>query len=45
VDRVKEIFKKCCDKIDSTGGKYNKKGHSNSYGYGRLNAEKAVKLA
>lgn len=43
--QVKDILKRCCDRIDKTGGKYDKKGHSNNYGYGRLNAKKAVDLA
>jgi subtilisin family serine protease len=43
--QVKDVLKRCCDRIDKTGGKYDKKGHSASYGYGRLNAKKAVDLA
>lgn len=42
---VKQIIKETSDKIDSAGGKYNSKGHSIYYGYGRINAEKAVKRA
>jgi subtilisin family serine protease len=42
---VKDILKNCCDRIDVTGGKYDAKGHSKKYGYGRLNARKAVDLA
>ncbi len=44
-DEVKEILKQSCDKIDPDGGQYNGEGHSPSYGYGRLNAKKAVALA
>ena len=42
---VREIFKQACDKIDPQGGKYDRSGHSHWYGYGRLNARKAVELA
>ena len=42
---VKEIVRKSCDIIDSEGGQYNKSGHSDYYGHGRINAEKAVKNA
>jgi subtilisin family serine protease len=44
-DEVKDILRRCCDRIDSSGGRYDSKGHSNNYGYGRLNAKKAVDLA
>lgn len=40
--QVKEILKNTADKIDPEGGKYDKRGHSIYYGYGRINAEKAV---
>jgi subtilisin family serine protease len=43
--QVREILKQSCDKIDKKGGKYDKKGHSNKYGYGRVNAATAVALA
>jgi len=42
---VKEILKKTADKIDKRNGNYDAKGHSKWYGYGRVNAYKAVKLA
>lgn len=42
---VREIIKETSDKIDKSGGKYDSKGHSKYYGYGRVNAEKAVKKA
>jgi subtilisin family serine protease len=45
LNQLKKILKSCCEKIDPANGKYNKNGHSSLYGYGRLNAEKAVKLA
>jgi subtilisin family serine protease len=43
--QVREIIKETSDKIDKSGGKYNSKGHSKYYGYGRVNSEKAVKKA
>ena len=43
--QVREIIKETTDKIDKAGGKYDSKGHSIYYGYGRVNAEKAVKRA
>ncbi|MCS6290134.1 MAG: S8 family serine peptidase [Nitrospira sp.] len=42
---VREILKQSCDKIDPQGGNYTAEGWSRFYGYGRLNAEKAVALA
>lgn len=42
---VREIIRKSCDIIDKEGGEYDKQGHSIYYGYGRINAEKAVKTA
>jgi len=44
-DEVKDILRKCCDRIDQVGGNYNAEGHSTQYGYGRLNARRAVELA
>jgi len=44
-DQVKQILKECCDKIDANNGNYDADGHSIWYGYGRLNAQKAVELA
>jgi subtilisin family serine protease len=43
--QVREIIKETSDKIDKAGGKYDSMGHSKYYGYGRVNAEKAVKKA
>jgi subtilisin family serine protease len=43
---VKDLLRLACDRIDRRGGHYDRKtGHSIYYGYGRLNAVKAVKLA
>lgn len=43
--QVKEILKHCCDPIDVDNGNYDDNGHSPLYGYGRLNAKRAVELA
>jgi subtilisin family serine protease len=42
---VKDILRRSCDQIDQQGGQYDTNGHSRLYGYGRLNAEKAVRSA
>ena len=42
--QVRNILRSTADKIDLAGGTY-KKGYSIHYGYGRLNAFKAVKRA
>jgi subtilisin family serine protease len=42
---VKNILKETCEKIDPAGGQYNTKGHSKKYGYGKVDAEKAVQKA
>ncbi len=44
-DEVKDILKRSCDQIDQQGGGYDANGHSALYGYGRVNARKAVELA
>lgn len=44
-DEVREVLKKSCDRIDEAGGKYNAEGRSPLYGFGRVNARKAVELA
>ncbi|MBI5916262.1 MAG: S8 family serine peptidase [Bacteroidetes bacterium] len=44
-EQVREIIKNSCDPIDQSMGAYDANGHSPFYGYGRLNAEKAVKNA
>jgi subtilisin family serine protease len=41
-DEAKEILKNSCDKIDTANGNYDQNDHSQWYGYGRLNAHKAV---
>jgi len=42
---VREVIKNACDKIDPEGGNYDANGHSHWYGYGRVNARRAVELA
>lgn len=44
-DEVKDILRRSCERIDPQGGQYDANGHSRFYGYGRLNAETAVRLA
>lgn len=44
-NEVKDILRRSCDRIDPSGGNYAADGHSKFYGYGRLNAALAVKLA
>ena len=44
-DEVKDITKRSCDKIDTDEGNYDENGHSPFYGYGRINAKKAVEFA
>src|SRR5262249_28166209 len=44
-DEVRDVMRRSCDRIDPVGGEYDGNGHSGFYGYGRLNAETAVKLA
>jgi subtilisin family serine protease len=42
---VREILKQSCDRIDAADGNYDGDGRSPFYGYGRVNALSAVKLA
>lgn len=44
-DQVKEIIARSCERIDPSGGRYDASGHSPYYGFGRVNARKAVRLA
>jgi len=44
-DEVKDVLKRCCDRIDAAGGNYDANGHSPQYGFGRLNGRRAVELA
>ena len=38
-------LKRCCTRVDDVGNEYDANGHSKQYGYGRLDARKAVQLA
>jgi hypothetical protein len=42
---VRNVLKECCLKIDSAGGNYSADGHSVKYGFGRLDAAAAVRIA
>ncbi len=42
---VRDILRRACVKIDPQNGQYDQDGHSPFYGYGRLDAGAAVKLA
>ena len=42
---VRDIIKDTCEKIDVAGGQYNTLGHSKKYGYGKVDADKAVQKA
>ena len=44
-DEVKDIIKRSCDQIDNATGQYDANGHSPFFGFGRVNAKKAVQLA
>ena len=44
-DEVRDILKRSADPIDKSGGAYNGSGHSVYYGYGRVNALRAVQLS
>lgn len=44
-EEVRDLLKSSADRIDPQGGAYDAKGHSDKYGYGRLNARAAVELA
>lgn len=44
-DEVRAIIKDTCDRIDPEGGQYDANGHSPYYGYGRVNARRAVERA
>lgn len=43
--QVKDIIKETSEKIDTANGQYDTQGHSKYYGYGKVDAEKAVKKA
>jgi subtilisin family serine protease len=43
--QVRAALLHTCDKIDIANGKYDAAGHSHFYGYGRVNAEAALRFA
>lgn len=43
--QVRDILKETSEKIDPQGGFYDEKGHSKYYGYGKIDAYKAVRRA
>jgi subtilisin family serine protease len=43
--QVRDIIKETCEKIDTANGQYSALGHSKKYGYGKIDAEKAVRKA
>lgn len=43
--QVKDMLKRACDRIDVQNAGYDASGHSRWYGFGRLNARRAVELA
>lgn len=44
-DEVKNLIKQNCDRVDTAGGQYDANGHSKFYGFGRINAKRAVEAA
>lgn len=44
-DEVKDILRRASERIDTASNSYDADGHSPLYGYGRVNARKAVDLA
>ncbi|MDJ0805907.1 MAG: S8 family serine peptidase [Gammaproteobacteria bacterium] len=44
-EEVKQILRETSDKIDPSNGNYTSEGHSDEYGWGRINAGRAVRLA
>ena len=40
---VRNTLRRSCDRIDPKDGEYDTNGHSKLYGYGRLNAERAIR--
>lgn len=44
-DEVKDLLRRASDRVDTASNSYDADGHSPLYGYGRVNARKAVELA
>ncbi len=43
--QVKDVLARCCQRIDPRGGAYGRGGRSPYYGHGRVDAERALRLA
>jgi subtilisin family serine protease len=43
--QIKDLIRKSCVRIDEAEGEYGADGHSEYYGYGRIDAQKAVEMA
>jgi hypothetical protein len=41
-DEVRDLLRRSADRIDTAGGRYDARGHSPAYGYGRVNALRAL---
>ncbi|WP_433301403.1 S8 family peptidase [Actinoplanes sp. CA-030573] len=44
-DEVREVLRESADRIDDNGAEYDAGGHSDRYGFGRVNAAEAVRRA
>lgn len=44
-EEIKDAMRRSCERIDPEAGEYDERGHSKLYGYGRLDAERAVRPA
>jgi subtilisin family serine protease len=44
-DEVKDVLRRASEKIDAANGQYDAQGHSQFFGFGRINARKAVEAA
>jgi subtilisin family serine protease len=44
-EQVRQILRRCCDKIDPGNAHYDANGFSRSHGFGRLNARRALEIA
>jgi subtilisin family serine protease len=44
-EEVRDVLRRSADRIDAAGGAYDASGRSKLYGYGRVNAKRAVELA
>ena len=44
-EQVREVLRKSCEKIDPNNARYNSNGFSETHGYGRVNARRALEIA